>query len=115
MSIDKISMERMFPSPLEVDRFLYTERLVNSMRGLSVFPSPLEVDRFLYFMSIDKISMESMFPSPLEVDRELYNIVDQNFDEKKWFPSPLEVDRFLYKMTKIVKYPRFVGFRPLSR
>ena len=34
-----------------------------------------------------------MFPAPLEVDRELYNIVDQNFDEKKWFPAPREVDR----------------------
>ena len=36
-----------FPSPLEVDRFLYPNALVNNLTA-SKFPSPLEVDRFLY-------------------------------------------------------------------
>ena len=37
----------MFPSPLEVDRYLYT--LVHKQIILSIrFPSPLEVDRYLY-------------------------------------------------------------------
>ena len=81
-----------------------------------MFPSPLEVDRFLYFMSIDKISMERMFPSPLEVDRKLYNIVDQNFDEKKWFPSPLEVDRYLYANVLLtIKNQAKTSFQPLAR
>ena len=37
----------LFPSPLEVDRFLYYKK-DNNVLKLSQFPSPLEVDRFLY-------------------------------------------------------------------
>ena len=44
-----------FPSPLEVDRFLYYKK-DNNVLKLSQFPSPLEVDRFLYKMK--KLSKE---------------------------------------------------------
>ena len=41
-----------FPSPLEVDRFLYFQ-LASPFIGLSTaFPSPLEVDRFLYLATL---------------------------------------------------------------
>ena len=38
----------MFPSPLEVDRFLYKEQVEIYQSYKFKFPSPLEVDRFLY-------------------------------------------------------------------
>ena len=40
----------MFPSPLEVDRYLYIVRAsdINQKMVLTVFPSSLEVDRYLY-------------------------------------------------------------------
>ena len=37
-----------FPSPREVDRFLYQEVCFDELLDFSEFPSPLEVDRFLY-------------------------------------------------------------------
>ena len=74
MSIDKISMERMFPSPLEVDRFLYNMKLVKTYKEMVEFPSPLEVDRFLYrsIPGFEESSSPTQFPSPFEVDRFLY-------------------------------------------
>ena len=36
-----------FPSPLEVDRFLYRNVAIQG-KTVGTFPSPLEVDRFLY-------------------------------------------------------------------
>ena len=39
--------DQWFPSPLEVDRFLYDMEKVEKITNLK-FPSPLEVDRFLY-------------------------------------------------------------------
>ena len=38
MSIDKISMERMFPSPLEVDRFLYPEEQLAEWQAMGFRP-----------------------------------------------------------------------------
>ena len=39
-----------FPSPLEVDRYLYKESAFYSLKS-GMFPSPLEVDRYLYPIS----------------------------------------------------------------
>ena len=62
------------------------------------FPSPLEVDRFLYYKKDNNVLKLSQFPSPLEVDRFLYrNLVLQVLPSISLFPSPLEVDRFLYE------------------
>ena len=45
-----------FPSPLEVDRFLYGIAEGRYYRYTSSFPAPLEVDRFLYIlMSVLKL------------------------------------------------------------
>ena len=41
-------MEDAFPSPLEVDRFLYLGTAKAFEQGITLFPAPLEVDRFLY-------------------------------------------------------------------
>ena len=41
-----------FPSPLEVDRFLYTGEVKEITTGKFMFPSPSEVDRFLYVNKI---------------------------------------------------------------
>ena len=65
-----------FPSPLEVDRFLYDSVFADENRLAYVFPSPLEVDRFLYSgypFSLKRL--RRLFPSPLEVDRFLYCII----------------------------------------
>ena len=37
-----------------------------------MFPTPLEVDRFLYKVNMIKTTVTNEFPSPLEVDRCLY-------------------------------------------
>ena len=63
-----------FPSPLEVDRYLYTSRLPKfNADDTFRFPSPLEVDRYLYEQTRNSGSFRRMFPSPLEVDRYLYS------------------------------------------
>ena len=61
-----------FPSPREVDRFLYQEVCFDELLDFSEFPSPLEVDRFLYGIYYINTGLRRAFPSPLEVDRFLY-------------------------------------------
>ena len=65
--------------------------------------SPLEVDRYLYTEKAKKVTnlIAKVFPSPLEVDRYLYKN-KMNYLIKVWFefPSPLEVDRYIYKKVK---------------
>ena len=39
---------KLFPSPLEVDRYLYLRVKKNQTERSKEFPSPLEVDRYLY-------------------------------------------------------------------
>ena len=38
-----------------------------------MFPTPLEVDRFLYKVNMIKTTVTNEFPAPLEVDRFLYS------------------------------------------
>ena len=64
----------MFPSPLEVGRFISIDRFISGENTMTIesikFPSPLEVDRFISYLS-KRSSARSFirFPSPLEVDR----------------------------------------------
>ena len=61
----------------------------------SLFPSPLEVDRFISIYSYSIIA-EDLFPSPLEVDSFLSTTAYQDdFSIPHEFPSPPEVDRFI--------------------
>ena len=71
-----------------------------------MFPSPREVDRFLYQLIREGNLPVETFPSPLEVDRFLYRSIPgfEESDSPTQFPSPLEVDRFLY-LTKNTKIP----------
>ena len=48
MSIDKITMERMFPAPREVDRYLYDGN-ADFEYFPSMFPAPLEVGSYTEF------------------------------------------------------------------
>ena len=101
----------MFPSPLEVDRYLYT--LVHKQIILSIrFPSPLEVDNLSYE---DLETKNELFPAPLEVVG-IYTSITGNYDiyDILGFPAPLEVDRFLYTIILLNKLKTFC-FRPLSR
>ena len=66
-----------FPSPREVDRFLYLFHYDVTTKDY-MFPSPLEVDRFLYFEKISINAFYNLFPAPLEVDRFLYLLVRRN-------------------------------------
>ena len=60
-----------------------------------LFPSPLEVDRFISEREKGEHTM-SKFPSPLEVDRFISEEAKRIYRRKvKKFPSPLEVDRFI--------------------
>ena len=70
---DLLWFEPEFPSPLEVDSFLYNMKLVKTYKEMVEFPSPLEVDRFLYGNKMKTLEkLFEKFPSPLEVDRFLY-------------------------------------------
>ena len=60
---------------------------------LGAFPSPLEVDRYLYNYVESKVKSQELFPSPLEVDRYLYKDIYLQNKGSSMFPSPLEVDR----------------------
>ena len=139
MSIDKISMERMFPSPCEVNR-LFNSSISKLMFLVDQFPSPLEVNRLFYSMERIAERILPVFPSSLEVDRFLYEVIEKENKDKqgfrplaRWigcftlgleknidvsiyaFPSPCEVDRFLYKHLADGQDSRFGSFRPLSR
>ena len=61
----------MFPSPLEVNRFI-SKRGQYNKRENGKFPSPLEVNRFI---SLGKrlMKLTKLFPSPLEVNRFISN------------------------------------------
>ena len=62
-----------------------------------LFPSPFEVDRYLYDGNADFEYFPSMFPAPLEVDRELYIVFyNYTYELDILFPAPTEVDRFFY-------------------
>ena len=115
-----------FPSPLEVDRFLYPIFFIGFVLGLIAFPSPLEVEQVLFLYTNQKqLKPDSLqgfrplsrqigsytntlkqyqlqglflFPSPLEVDRFLYRNVAIQGKTVGTFPSPREVDRFLYQL-----------------
>ena len=64
------------------------------MNGIKEFPSPREVDRFLYKKVFTYEYWQNQFPSPLEVDRFLYTTdIYRNLDGDALFPSPREVDR----------------------
>ena len=65
-------MEDAFPSPLEVDRFLYLGTAKAFEQGITLFPAPLEVDRYLYLIIRRTKNPFEQFPAPLEVDRFLY-------------------------------------------
>ena len=59
-----------------------------------LFPSPFEVDRYLYDGNADFEYFPSMFPAPREVGRYLYQSKNQTTSERiTRFPAPLEVDR----------------------
>ena len=58
----------MFPSPLEVDRFISVGYFTNTHVAFK-FPSPLEVDRFISVENCYAGRFAIVFPSPLEVDR----------------------------------------------
>ena len=64
--------EKPFPSPLEVDRFLYLVTNVDDSAEVVRFPSPRGVDRFLYAMTEDILEVGREFPSPRGVDRLSY-------------------------------------------
>ena len=76
-----------------------------------MFPSPLEVDRYLYTLVHKQIILSIRFPSPLEVDNLIYEDLET---KNELFPAPLEVDRFLYTIILLNKLKTFC-FRPLSR
>ena len=63
-----------------------------------VFPSPREVDRYLYALKEKAMTFGIVFPAPLEVDRYLYG--DERRPDQiscaEQFPAPREVNRFLY-------------------
>ena len=63
----------MFPSPREVDKFLYKMTLVQG--ELKPFLSPTEVNRVFYNLDVSIYAKPELFPSPTEVDRFLYNLV----------------------------------------
>ena len=86
----------MFPSPLEVDRFISNavKDSTNPTNKIE-FPSPLEVDGFISDDYV-KVDGSKLFPSPLEVDG-LYPSRRPALCRRSVvkFPSPLEVDRFI--------------------
>lgn len=62
-----------------------------------MFPSPTEVDRFLYDETRDKGAENITFPSPLEVNRVSYmNQLKFVIVALIAFPSPFEVNKFFY-------------------
>ena len=62
---------RKFPSPLEVDRYLYYAKFALATTVV-LFPSPREVDRELYMSTVQHSPLTAvLFPATLEVDREL--------------------------------------------
>ena len=70
--IEGIKLTKLFPSPLEVDRFLYDETRDKGAENIT-FPSPTEVDRVFYYKPEFTVEPEGvMFSSPLEVNRVSY-------------------------------------------
>ena len=106
-----------FPSPLEVDRFLYNPRHPLMMLSLGLVSVPSRGRQVLIRKNFFKVEFElETFPSPLEVDRFLYTgEVKEITTGKFMFPSPSEVDRFLYVNKIIGPLMAHVSFRPLSR
>ena len=58
----------MFPSPLEVDRFISVGYFTNTHVAFK-FPSPREVNRFISVGYFTNTHVAFKFPSPLEVNR----------------------------------------------
>ena len=132
-----------FPSPLEVDRFLYDYIWHLQFRWLHCFrPVARWIGSFTLVLEKNIDVSIYAFPSPLEVDRWLYEDLRwfQNLERgfrplAGWigcstrnmaltdthvlgaFPAPLEVDRFLYKPANqlLTTSKTTRGFRPLSR
>ena len=83
----------MFPTPLEVDRYLYEIKKMQRFLDNPKFPAPLEVDRELYkrFSHLKIRTMSSFRP----LSRFIGNYTDfvpvKAFIRE--FPAPLEVDR----------------------
>ena len=82
----------LFPSPLEVNRFISDIKIKHKERGNDMFPSPLEVSRF--------ISTTTIFYKEKTMTK---------------FPSPLEVYRFISLNLGQVLLALGKSFRPLSR
>ena len=59
MSIDKITMERMFPAPREVDRYLYDGN-ADFEYFPSMFPATPEVDRGIYDLDTSVLQIQSV-------------------------------------------------------
>ena len=78
-----------------MNRFISITRLVKHTL-VSMFPSPLEVNRFISEINHDLFNTEDeALPSPFEVDR----VISENpiciVMTLSLFPSPLEVYRFI--------------------
>ena len=107
----------MFPSPREVDRFLYRKDRQEEEKW-KMFPSPLEVDRWLYedlrwFQNLER----GFRPLAGWIGCSTRNMALTDTHVLGAFPAPLEVDRFLYKPANqlLTTSKTTRGFRPLSR
>ena len=60
-----------------------------------VFPSPLEVDRFISKLLRKIMYFTYLFPSPFEVNRFISDNTEIEDFKVRRFPSPFEVNRFL--------------------
>ena len=112
---NKMKTPKLFPAPLEVDRYLYTEtRIIDDTNEISFRPLSRQIG---IYTDIHQTlhAYQLSFPAPLEVDRYLYNKFDFKVTSTyKAFPAPREVDRYLYVTLMRTKSTK-LRFRPLAR
>ena len=83
-----------FPSPLEVDRFISKEEVVENFNPEGFRPLSRYIGLYLNFIQSGRLP-NGEFPSPFEVYEFISDMKDVTNNFLETFPSPLGVYRFI--------------------